>query len=372
MCGRREQNKCGESVRNPAKVPRYPFLRGPDSRLARSHLLRIPEWESCRVLSPTTRGLLAVHRAILVLSLSCLAACKGGRSSSIRSPECCAAYQHSDSLPDQPPQGVIRLAIGGDSRDDHPHVLPWAFREAGRRGAQAFFFLGDMEITPQADRFFVGQLAELHGIPFYPLLGNHEVEFLGVVKLPGSRHAVKEFEEDFLGAPGVNLAPLPEVVYAADLGGFVHFIAMDNVSRSGEGFGAGQLAWLTQDLRAASAAKKLILVGMHKPLANNPITTHAMDEDGIDAIKDSDAALALFRQYGVAMVFVSHSHMYASYKQGTVEMRLTGGLGAPLVKVLLDIPSGNRKHHLQVEVVRFRGPPTRDQEDERSELKQRP
>jgi 3',5'-cyclic AMP phosphodiesterase CpdA len=282
-------------------------------------------------------------------------------------------------LPDQPPQGVIRLAVGGDSRDDHSHVLPWAFKEARRRGAQAFFFLGDMEITRLADRFFASQLADLSGIPFYPLLGNHEVEFLGAVRLPGSRHAVKEFKEDFLAAPGVKLAPLAEVVYAADLGGFVHIIALDNVSPRGEGFGAAQLAWLEADLRAANAAKKLILVGMHKGLAKNPITTHAMDEDGADAIKDSDAALALFRQYGVAMVFVSHSHMYASYNQNGVEVRLTGGLGAPLVRglaeadggfhhfLLLDIPPGDGKTPLQVEVVRFHGTPTRDQEDERGQ-----
>ncbi len=381
MSDRREQNNGGESVQNPAKALGRPFLPGPDPAREPSQPLRMPRWESWRVLPQTTSEFCAGHGVIVVLSLFCLAACKGGRSSSIRSPECCAAYQHSDSLPDQPPQGVIRLAIGGDSRDDRSHVLPWAFREARRRGARAFFFLGDMEITRLADRFFVAQLAELHGIPFYPLLGNHEVEFLGVIKLPGSRHAVKEFKEDFLVAPGVKLAPLPEVAYAADLAGFVHFIALDNVSPSGEGFGAGQLAWLAEDLRAASAAKKLILVGMHKPLARNPITTHSMEEDGADAIRDSDAALALFKQHGVAMVFVSHSHMYASYRQDSVEVRLTGGLGAPLVKglaetdggfhhfLLLDIPPRDSKTPLQVEVVRFHGTPTRDQEDERKELR---
>ncbi len=381
MSDRREQNNGGESVQNPAKALGRPFLPGPDPAREPSQPLRMPRWESWRVLPQTTSEFCAGHGVIVVLSLFCLAACKGGRSSSIRSPECCAAYQHSDSLPDQPPQGVIRLAIGGDSRDDRSHVLPWAFREARRRGARAFFFLGDMEITRLADRFFVAQLAELHGIPFYPLLGNHEVEFLGVIKLPGSRHAVKEFKEDFLVAPGVKLAPLPEVAYAADLAGFVHFIALDNVSPSGEGFGAGQLAWLAEDLRAASAAKKLILVGMHKPLARNPITTHSMEEDGADAIRDSDAALALFKQYGVAMVFVSHSHMYASYRQDSVEVRLTGGLGAPLVKglaetdggfhhfLLLDIPPRESRTPLHVEVVRFHGTPTRDQEDERKELR---
>jgi hypothetical protein len=70
---------------------------------------------------------------------------------------------------------------------------------------------------------------------------------------------------------------------------------------------------------------------MHKGLAKNPITTHAMDEDGPNACKDSDAALALFKKYKVGMVFVSHSHMYAAYDQDGIEVRLTGGLGAGAV-----------------------------------------
>lgn len=332
------------------------------------------------------KAALRLYAVVVALSLFGLAAClKSGRSSSIRSRDCCAAYQRTDTLPDQPPQGVIRLAIGGDSRDDHSHVVPWAFKEARRRGAKAFFFLGDLEITRLEDKLFGPQLADLGGIPFYPVIGNHEVEFLGAVRLPGSKHAVKEFKEDFLTAPGVRLAPLPEVVYAVDLGGVVHFIALDNVSRRREGFGAEQLAWLKGDLEAASAAKKLILVGMHKALARNPVTTHAMDEDGAKAIADSDAALALFKQYKVAMVFVSHSHMYASYSQEGIEVRLTGGLGAPLVKglaeadggfhhfLLLDVPPGDIKTALPVEVVRFPGAPTRDDKDESLEAEaQRP
>jgi len=173
------------------------------------------------------------------------------------------------------------------------------------------------------------------------------------------------------------------VVYAADLEGNVHFIALDNVSRKGGGFGAEQLDWLEKDLKAANAAKKVVLVGMHKGLANNPVTTHAMDEDGAAAIKDSDAALRLFSAYNVALVVVSHNHMYAAYNQHPlnqheIEVRLTGGLGAPLVKglradeggfhhfLLVDVPSGENKTPLRVEVVKFQGTPIKaDDEDEK-------
>ena len=103
-----------------------------------------------------------------------------------------------------------------------------------------------------------------------------------------------------------------------------------------------------------------------------------MDEDGPTAIQDSDAALALFKDR-VAMVFVSHSHMYAAYNQDGVEVRLTGGLGAPLVKglsedgggfhhfLLVDVAHIGTRTPLPVQVVRFPGPATKDGKDESEE-----
>ena len=324
--------------------------------------------------------LLGALAAALIGSISCSSCKRASHSASRESHNCCAAYQHTDPLPDQPSPGVIRLAIGGDSRDDHSHVIPWAFKEARRRGAKAFLFLGDLELSSSLDRFFAPQLADLGDVLFYPVIGNHEVEFLGFVRLPGGRHKVTEFKEDFLKAPGIHVAPIQDqVVYSADLQDTIHFIALDNVSRKGEGFGTEQLDWLAKDLAAASAAKKIILVGMHKGLAGNPVTTHAMDEDGKSAEQDSDAALALFKQYQVAMVFVSHSHRYASYRQDGIEVRMTGGLGAPLVKglgeadggfhhfLVADVPPRSNRTPLKVEVVRFPGAPTKDDQDELKE-----
>lgn len=325
----------------------------------------------------------------LYFLISCSKRLPSTRSTDIKCGESCSSYQHSDSLPDQPPQGVIRIAIGGDSRDDKSDVVAWAFKEAKRRGAKAFFFLGDLELTSAIDKRFLPQLADLGDIPFYPAMGNHEVETFGIVRLPKSESLLKvrRFKEEFLAAPGVNLAPLTDtVVYSVDLDGGVHLIALDNVSRKAEGFGAAQLAWLEEDLKTASSAKKIILVGMHKGLANNPVTSHAMDEDGAAAVKDSEAALALFRTNGVAMVFVSHSHMYAAYSQGESgpQVRLTGGMGAPLVKglaeadggfhhfLLVDVSPGNSKAPVLVEVVKFpcRPPctPSRSDTDESQEI----
>ena len=318
------------------------------------------------------------------LSLCCLTACKkDARSTSLKSAACCVAYQHSDPLPDQPPPGVTRLAVGGDSRDDHAGVVPWAFKEASKRGAKAFFFLGDLELTPAEDELFLQKLPELGSVLFYPAMGNHEVETLGFVRMPApeSRQRVKEFKDKFVKVHGVNLADIGDAMaYSADLEGGIHLIALDNVSRKGEGFGAEQLKWLAADLDAAHAAEKIILVGMHKGLAKNPVTTHAMDEDGPNAIQDSDVALTLFKKYKVAMVFVSHSHMYAAYNQDGLEVRLTGGLGAPLVKglsedsggfhhfLLVDVLHSKSNTPLLVQVVKFPGSPTKDDKDESEEI----
>jgi len=318
------------------------------------------------------------------MSLCSLTACKkDARSTSLKETVCCAAYQHSDPLPDQPPPGVTRLAIGGDSRDDHAGVVPWAFKEASRRGAKAFFFLGDLELTSAEDALFLKKLPDLGDVLFYPAIGNHEVETLGFIRMSASesRERVKAFKEKFVKAHGVSLAAINDAVaYSADLEGNIHLIAFDNVSRKGEGFGSEQLKWLAADLDAASAAQKIILVGMHKGLAKNPVTTHAMDEDGPSAIQDSEAALAVFKKHKVAMVFVSHSHMYAAYNQDGLEVRLTGGLGAPLVKglsednggfhhfLLVDVPRAGSTSPLLVQVVKFPGPPTRDDKDESEEI----
>lgn len=66
-------------------------------------------------------------------------------------------------------------------------------------------------------------------------------------------------------------------------------------------------------------------------------------------MKDSEAALVLLKQYKAAMVFVSHSHMYAAYPQDGLQVRLTGGMGAPLVKDLTEA-DGDFHHFLLVDV----------------------
>ncbi len=268
------------------------------------------------------------------------------------------------SPPGNPPTGP-RYIIGGDSRDDAAHVLPWAFKDAKARRATAFFFLGDMELTPQLDAHFLSELPLLDPIPFYPALGNHEVRVFGFMAV-GSREAEKAFRSRFLGTPRtpVTSSINDKVVYSVDVPGGVHFVALDNVSQAG--FGAAQLAWLELDLEQARADPKVryIIVGMHKPLAHNGISTHGMDGDGAQAVSESEAALALFVKHKVSLIIASHVHEFAHFTQAGIESFISGGLGAPLD------PSGEAHafHHflqldvgedaIRVTVVRFDGKPS--------------
>jgi hypothetical protein len=258
-----------------------------------------------------------------------------------------------------------RYIVGGDSRDDASHVLPWAFREAKARGASAFFFLGDMELTPQLDPHLLNELPLLDPIPFYPALGNHEVRVFGFANI-GSRQAEGAFRKRFLGTPRTPITSSIEdkVVYSVDVPGGVHFIALDNVSQ--DGFGAMQLGWLSHDLEQARADPRIryVIVGMHNPLAHNGVSTHGMDSDGAQAVADSDVALALFVKYRVVLILASHVHEFAHFNQAGIDSYITGGLGAPLDRSgadhafhhFLQLDVGDDAIH--VTVVRFDGKPT--------------
>src|ERR1043165_2899355 len=77
----------------------------------------------------------------------------------------------------------VTYLVGGDSRGDNAHVVHWAFEQAQRAHARAFLFLGDMEWSYGCDsRFLNEEVSKLSPIPFYPVVGNHEVNWFGFLR----------------------------------------------------------------------------------------------------------------------------------------------------------------------------------------------
>jgi hypothetical protein len=246
----------------------------------------------------------------------------------------------------------VRYVVGGDSRKSFTGegwgqgALRWAFDLAGRAGATAFFYLGDMQRTPPAETYFKSDLATLSpSVTFCPVYGNHEALFLGVIDAFPDALGPRRFVRDFLPrCVGAELPVVEEraaagrVFYSVDLPGDVHFVALDNVSPA-LGFGEAQLLWLAADLASAHARRRRIVVAMHKALSGNGVTGHAMDEDH-DADHpgrvsgDGARALQLFQANGVELLLASHEHGYWEYRQpGSdrgIRSFITGGLGAPL------------------------------------------
>jgi hypothetical protein len=304
-------------------------------------------------------------RVLAILAALTLAGCgRCGDSSSPGSSQAPLPEAATDTFA-PPGPGVVRLVVGGDSRDDSAHVVPWAFHQARARGAAAFLFLGDMRLTPELDKAFARELEALDPVPFYPVLGNHEVEQIGFLAI-GRSAAEKALARRFLGTPRTPVrSSLPDrIVYSVDLPGGVHFVALDNVTEAG--FGGAQLAWLKADLSRArlETATRHILVAMHKPLAHNGVSKHGMDRDGAQAIADSEAALAAMVESRVEMILASHVHEFAQLEQGGIRTYVTGGLGAPLARsgpdhafhhfLQLDVSDAG----IRVDVVRFDGTPS--------------
>ncbi len=195
-------------------------------------------------------------------------------------------------------------------------------------GASAFFYLGDMERTPPADAYFPRALDRSldRSILFCPVFGNHEALVSGALPSLHPDEQRQDFVRSFLLVP---TCPAPartleraladgRVFYSIDLPGDVHFVALDNVSDGG--FGDDQLRWLRSDLSSARGRGMTVIAGMHKALAQNPVTRHSMIEDeGRDGRvwRESEAALALFEEQGVDLILASHEHGFWEIRQRT-------------------------------------------------------
>jgi len=136
--------------------------------------------------------------------------------------------------------------------------------------------------------------------PYYPALGNHEMDsplyFKNFPYLYGARwYSVQEEG--------------------------IHFIILDSNSDLRQG--SPQYLWLEEDLKGIDESLKYRVVIFHHPLFSSGY--HREDEKGLRSI-----LLPLLQEYGVCAVFSGHDHNYERLEfEGTVFV-VTGGGGSAL------------------------------------------
>jgi 3',5'-cyclic AMP phosphodiesterase CpdA len=151
-------------------------------------------------------------------------------------------------------------------------------------------------------------------VPYFLTVGNHDVH----PKVPGS-------EETYRAQ--VDL-PGNELYYSFVAGGALFMVLDSSIKGEDKKITGEQLRWLEGIL--AGSKQKLRFVFVHHPFfpEKGKGKHHG---NSLDRYKDErDRLHALFKKYGVTMVFAGHEHLYLRKIVDGIPYVITGGGGAPL------------------------------------------
>jgi hypothetical protein len=215
----------------------------------------------------------------------------------------------------------IRFAVYGDMREGHKvhgRILASILRE------QPDFVLvtGDLveRGTDDGDwqRFFSVAGALLARIPYYPVVGNHDLGQSGEER--------RRLSEIFALWPGPADRPPGENWYSFDVAD-LHFIMLDSQAYER----SEQLAWLRKDLAAARGKKpRAIFVVTHDgPYSRGPHGGNAFC---------AEHYVPLLLEAKVAFLFAGHDHIYQRGEIGGLRYLVSGGGGAPLYQIRCGVP----------------------------------
>ncbi len=201
--------------------------------------------------------------------------------------------------PTETPAGAaLEFAVAGDSRGN-PSVYRALLAAVMESGSEFLVHTGDLVNQGTAEQWAAfEQIMADFTLPFYPVPGNHD-------GLDGSL-------EGYLASSGA-----PAAHYSFDYGP-VHLTMAD--SHNG-GIGAGELAWLRDDLSTTGQPIKMVF--LHHPPFDPDGTDHTMAY-GRKKFMD------LMAEQEVDYVFAGHIHAYSRAERDGVTYIITGGAGAPL------------------------------------------
>ncbi len=201
-----------------------------------------------------------------------------------------------------PEQTSFRFAILGDTRTytaSHQSVVDRIAILAPDFYLNTGDLVEDGARPDQWDTFFEIEKELLANVPFFPTLGNHEVNHQNY------------FDLFYL--------PRNERWYSFDYGN-AHFVCLEVDGYASYNPGSEQYRWLKNDLESADRLWKFVF--FHIPPYSSG--AHGNDSGVINALTP------LFEQYGVDIVFNGHDHDYERSVVNGVTYIVSGGGGAPL------------------------------------------
>ncbi|HZO59448.1 MAG TPA: metallophosphoesterase [Solirubrobacterales bacterium] len=225
--------------------------------------------------------------------------------------------------------GEFTFAVAGDGRPTvsgmpFPQVTADIMREVGLLRPAFTLYTGDaifgyhasrQQMLNELDRF--RSLANTSRVPLFNVPGNHEAQ-----SSAAAMEVLAEWGHDLYGS--------------FDFHGW-HFVGLNTDEPNREGRVTGdQLAWLEQDLLAATGAQGTF-VFMHRPLFSwfqgdfNP--------------DDAQLLMKLFAAHGVKAVFAAHDHFYYEEEHDGVRYITVGGAGGPFYT---QPPAGGFSHYMLV------------------------
>jgi len=213
----------------------------------------------------------------------------------------------------------VRFVVYGDVRtghETHAEIL----RAVEGEAPDFIVSTGDHVVrgTDEADwqRFFSLAGPLLARVPYYPVLGNHD---LGVAS--GSE---RRFEDVFALPARPADCPPGASWYSFDFAG-VHVVVLDS-NALGD---ARQLAWLEADLTASSGARAVFAALHHGPFSRGP-------HGGLPIA--AERYVPVLARHGVALLFSGHDHIYQRGEMSGLPYVVTGGGGAPLYPLKCGVP----------------------------------
>lgn len=254
--------------------------------------------------------------------------------------------------------GVIGDNRPGSNTTTQPAAFYTNMSQMSAEGLDLALHVGDIvygvptdtlsQSVAKYDGLFAASMQLTASVPMYVTAGNHEY-----IQYANSRAG---FEQEFTMPVnnGADAATYGEEYYSFDHGD-THFIMLTTelpVAGQSHIIAGNQKAWLEQDL--ASTTKTWIVVSFHRPLFSGRHTGDAWNILSNTTAQQNKAELhALFRDYGVDVVFAGHDHFYLHHLEDGVHYVITGGGGSPLASTPSlgagDVFGASGYHHVKVD-----------------------